>query len=291
MTPLVALSILALLPVALADIWNTPRPLLGFSSPKAFLGLDDGFSQALGTVIFIPSFHACGTLLVVNAAGLEYSDFDQLPAGNHTLRGVFDSAPTNVEEDNAKEGTVLAWTRGWRKSCGRGDANKEVRVVDVQLAAQDDRAAWAKALGTPAHAIPCPTTRSRCFADGEVAPHLAALPPAPHNSVVLLTSVSAATLSSLREIAASQPPSSPQRPSRPKPKPTPTDVPARRPRTHRKLAWLVIGVLALAFWGAVLAGAFVLGRWALRRYQARRLEREEGALRLPLTGGEDEHEV
>jgi hypothetical protein len=64
-----------------------------------------------------------------------------------------------------------------------------------------------------------------------------------------------------------------------------------RPWSHRKLATLVIGVLALVFRGAVLAGAFLVGRWALHRYQARRLEREEGALRLPLTGGEDEHKL
>jgi hypothetical protein len=64
-----------------------------------------------------------------------------------------------------------------------------------------------------------------------------------------------------------------------------------RPWSHRKLATLVIGVLALAFWGAVLAGALLVGRWALRRYQARRLERGEGALRLPPTDGEDEHGV
>ena len=53
----------------------------------------------------------------------------------------------------------------------------------------------------------------------------------------------------------------------------------------------VARALALAFWAAAIAGAFFAARWGWRKWQAHKAAREEGALRLPLTGGEDDASI
>ncbi|GAA5890038.1 hypothetical protein JCM5296_004751 [Sporobolomyces johnsonii] len=289
------------LPLALCGLYDTPAPLLGFASPKPFLGLDDGFSKAISTVAFIPGFHTCGTLLVLSVDGLQRGDFDLLPrgggaSGNQTApdsegeeagegdhreaqeqsSGLMDrylSAPTTVIEDDALEGTVLAWAKGWRRTCGRGEANKEVRIAKVVVdGAEPGREAWVRAL------------------DAHIVPYLEALPPAPHNSVVLLTTVSAATLRQLFDTA-SPPPSSPSPnpPSSPNPN-FPPDYPSKR-RHHGRIYAIVHSMVSLAVWGAILVGLAYGGRWGWRKWEQRKKESEEGAVRLPLTRDEEEGEL
>jgi hypothetical protein len=76
---------------------------------------------------------------------LEIGDFDLLPRRSNdttedgepegekrkTLMEYFDEAEDSVWEDQALEGTVLAWARGWRNTCGKGAVNKQVKVVKV----------------------------------------------------------------------------------------------------------------------------------------------------------------
>ncbi|GAA5872298.1 hypothetical protein JCM1840_004119 [Sporobolomyces johnsonii] len=89
--------------------------------------------------------------------------------------------------------------------------------------------------------------------DAHVAPYLEALPPAPHNSVVLLTTVSASTLRQLFDTA-SPPPSSPNPtpPSSPNPD-LPPGYPGKR-RDHGRIYAIVHGMVSLAVWGAFLVG-------------------------------------
>lgn len=117
---------------------TTTAPLLGFSYPKPFLGLDDGFSNpAIGYVSFIPGFHACGTLSIFSIEpGVEEGDWGLLPrnsssdGGNATVEAGgdgsaateeggemglwerYDEAPTQLIDTAAVEGHILAWARG-----------------------------------------------------------------------------------------------------------------------------------------------------------------------------------
>lgn len=124
-----------------------------FSHPKSFLGLENEFTQRVDTVAFLPGLHACGTLTIValddigpeSPAGpsLAFADFDAWPRSNETreagdgaaprktLMDLWDDAEDAVVESKALEGTVLAWSKGWRNTCGPGAVNKQVRVVAV----------------------------------------------------------------------------------------------------------------------------------------------------------------
>ncbi|GJN94749.1 hypothetical protein Rhopal_007841-T1 [Rhodotorula paludigena] len=279
---LAALSATALaLPYPLARV-----PLLAYSTPRPFLGLDDGFSDpAIGTVAFIPAFHACGTLLILSVDDLAFDDFALLPrsgleGGQANVTGAWDrynAAPTNVMEPDAVEGHVLAWARGWRKTCGRGAENREVRVVkvDVDGVSGEDRAEWAKSL------------------DSHIQPFLAALPPAPHNSVIMLTSLSPSTLRTLFDLA-SPPPTSPPLnnppPTSGRDKNLPPDWRSGRSRPRRSLVGaLVHALVTLVVWAAFLTGAVYAGKWAWakgKEWKERRAA--EGGVRLPLVGDEDE---
>lgn len=103
---------------------------------QPFLGLDDGFSEEIGTIMFLPGFHTCGTLSIVSldpALHLTQADLEALPVYNGSLQERWLEAPTAVREGNSSEGTILAWATGWRNTCGRGAANKEVRVTKLHI--------------------------------------------------------------------------------------------------------------------------------------------------------------
>ncbi|KAJ8291259.1 hypothetical protein OF846_005303 [Rhodotorula toruloides] len=268
--PSSALAFLPLLPlVALAAPFPSALvPLLSWSSPSPFLGLDDGFSKPVGTIAFLPGLHACGTLQILSVEGLEFSDFELLPRGNGSVMERYEEGKTSVREEDAVEGTVAAWARGWRQTCGKGEANKEVRVAKVLVDGVDDgaeRSEWAKAL------------------DAHLLPYLTSLPPSPHNSVTLLTSLSPSTLLSLFDLA-SPPPSSP----------TPTNpptIPAHREHTHGLIYRLLASFFSLALKALLLIALFVLGKRLWARYQTWKAAREgaEGAGRVRL--GDDEVHV
>jgi hypothetical protein len=133
-----------------APVRTSPTLQPVYTRTQAFLGLDDGFSQEIGHIFFLPGFHACGTLDILSVADLAYSDLDLLPSHNDSIAHKWLDAPTHVKESNSSEGTILAWAKGWRSSCGKGDANKEVRVSKVIVDGVPDgapRSEWANALG------------------------------------------------------------------------------------------------------------------------------------------------
>ncbi|PRQ75493.1 hypothetical protein AAT19DRAFT_13550 [Rhodotorula toruloides] len=244
--PIATLSLLPLLPLAAlaAPFPSALVPLLGWSSPSPFLGLDDGFSKPIG---------------------LEFSDFELLPRGNGSVFERYEEGKTKVREEDAVEGTVAAWARGWRKTCGKGEANKEVRVAKVLVdgVAEDaERSEWATAL------------------DAHLTPYLDSLPPPPHNSVTLLTSLSPSTLLSLFDLA-SPPPSSPSPHN-------PPSIPARRKHAHGVLYRLAAALFSLALKALLLLALFVLGKRFWVRYKAWKAAREgaEGVGRVRL--GDDE---
>ncbi|BGP28087.1 hypothetical protein JCM10295v2_007074 [Rhodotorula toruloides] len=247
--------------VALAAPFPSARvPLLGWSSPSAFLGLDDGFSKPIGTIAFLPGFHACGTLQILSVEGLEFGDFAMLPSGNGSVFERYEGGMTRVREEDAVEGTLAAWARGWRATCGRGEANKEVRVAKVPVdgvAADAERSEWAKAL------------------DAHLLPYLDSLPPSPHNSVVLLSSLSPSTLLSLFDLA-SPPPSSPSSPL--------PALPVRRKHAHRLLSSL----FSLTLKALLLIALLTLARKFWVRYRAWKAARESGESAGRLRLEEDE---
>ena len=107
-------------------------PLLAYSHPHSFLGLSSGFHTASGTIAFIPGFHSCGTLLLLSAPSLSYEDFARMSTAEGSVRAGYEGAGEGrVMERDALESEVLAWARGWRRSCGRGEGMREVRVAKV----------------------------------------------------------------------------------------------------------------------------------------------------------------
>lgn len=52
-----------------------------------------------------------------------------------------------MSEGNSSEGTILAWAKGWHTTCGKGAANKEVRVSRIALEGAQDRAQYAEQIG------------------------------------------------------------------------------------------------------------------------------------------------
>lgn len=91
--------------------------------------------------MFIPGFHSCGTLLVVSVNGITIAELQELSA----LKTEWDGVPSKVIESNALEGTVLSWAKGWRSSCGRGEAMKEVRVAKLNVGEEEEELAVATA--------------------------------------------------------------------------------------------------------------------------------------------------
>ncbi|GAA5926973.1 uncharacterized protein JCM15063_000422 [Sporobolomyces koalae] len=280
----------SLVPVGLAGLFDSPRPLIAFAYPKGLLGLDDGFSKRIDQVAFLPGFHACGTMTILaldadadkpsSAPSLDSTDFDLFPHTPHATNGstseppvkkfvmdYLNEAPDSVLEGNALEGTVLSWARGWSKTCGRGAANKQVIVVrlstrDVLDAGRDGRKEYVEAL------------------DARIVPYLEKLEPAPHNNLVIISPISSTTLRLLFDTATSPPGRG---------KDTTGGTPgwriefpdrsqrrARRSWLARIFARLIDGAILLA----AVVGVFSAGRWALRKY---RTGRDEGKIRLPFT--------
>lgn len=110
------------------------------------------------------------------------------------------------------------------------------------------------------------------FPDAHLLPYLDALSPAPHNSVVLVTSLSPSTLLSLFDLASS-PPSSPPSPSDPSSPPPPT-IPPQRKRSHGFLYRLIKSLLSLALKALLLIALFALGKKLWVRYKAWSAERD-----------------
>ncbi|GAA6035413.1 hypothetical protein JCM8097_000243 [Rhodosporidiobolus ruineniae] len=268
------LSLLPLLSSALAlaapsrpPFSTTLLPLLGFSTPKSFLGLEaDEMEKQVGTVHFLPGFHACGTLSIFSVEpALEAADWELLAGygeatlaeegdGQEGLWARYSAAPTHFTTDKAVEGTIEAWATGWRNSCGKGAANKEVRVSKVLVDGADaawDRQAWVEQL------------------DEHLKPLLADLPtdPAGHNNVILITSLSPSVLLRLFDLA-SPPPSTPSPPSTPNPNLPPSTRP-RRP--HGPMYRLVRLVFSTLFHALLLIAAFL----AFKRVKAWYLTRRE----------------
>ncbi|GAA5890571.1 hypothetical protein JCM6882_002966 [Rhodosporidiobolus microsporus] len=289
------LPLLSLLTPALSAPFPTARtPLLAFSHPLPFLGLDDPntfTNPQIGHVAFIPGFHACGVLNVwAVEPALEGGDWDLLAqrAANSTEgegerdEGVWqrwERAPSRVREAEAVEGVILAWAEGWKKTCGKKGANGrraegEVRVAKVFVDGPADprgyRDGWVGEL------------------DDHLRPLIAALPPASSsssegtNSVVFLTSLSAPTLLKLFDLASSPSPS-PSPPSTP----PPTTVPARKRRSHSFFARITGLMFDLLLLAALLLGAHK----ALLKFKAWRASRSSsedggflsgGGIRLPV---------
>ncbi|BGP58590.1 hypothetical protein JCM8202_002351 [Rhodotorula sphaerocarpa] len=259
-----ALALTTALAVGTAAASSFPQarvPSLAFSSPKEFLGLDDGFSQEIGTIFFLPGFHACGTLQILsldpgfNSPALAESDFDLLPRYNDSLYARWLTAPTRMSEGNSSEGTILAWAKGWHTTCGKGAANKEVRVSRIALEGAQDRAQYAEQI------------------DAQVQPYLAALPAAPHNSVTILTSLSESTL---RTLLNSVTPSPGHSGSSGGGGPTRPPLHRERPKHHHNFFARILGrMFDLALLGSLVLALAYAGQWAWRRWQARRTQRGE----------------
>lgn len=280
MHPTSVLSTLALaVPLALAAPFPSARiPLLGYSSPAPFLGLEAAeLAKPVGTVAFIPRFHPCGTLLVLSVDDLSFDDLALLPhsASNASLWAQYDAAPTSLLQDDAVEGTVLAWMRGWRSTCGKGEHNREVRVASLTVDGADrsDKAAWARSLGASFLSLPSvracvPADPTREDTDEHAQPHLASLPPAPHNAVVLLTSLSPSSLRTAFDLAT--PPPNGDAPAPPAGGPPRQDLPPRRRRPHGLVLRTLGHMVDLALAGAFLVALSCAARWAWRVSEARR---------------------
>ncbi|ORY88592.1 hypothetical protein BCR35DRAFT_301351, partial [Leucosporidium creatinivorum] len=226
--------------VGLASAASTP--ILAYSSPKPFLGLESGtFDQSKndGVVMFLPGFHACGTLQLLSVEGLHHTDFALLPFRNATavevgdptgsgLKEAFAAAETkDLESDeDGNEREMLVWAKGWAKSCGKGAAMKEVRVAKVGVDWNGDREESVRQM------------------DAAIAPHLASLPAPPHPHLVILTSFSPSVLLTLFDIATSTShPKSPTTPS--SPNKDPLEFPRRR---RHGLFALIVGTFKTVFW-------------------------------------------
>lgn len=116
--------------------------------------------------------------------------------------------------------------------------------------------------------------------DEHLQPYIDALPPAPHNSVVLITSLSEPTLRSLFDLASPSRPPSPSPPTKPPiDNPPEGQVPGRHPR-HHGLVWRTVAYMVnLAFWAAVLVGLGYGGQWVAKKWRERRTG--GGAVALP----------
>lgn len=114
-------------------------PLLAYSYPKPFPGLESNFTQSAGThVIFLPSFHPCGTLQIISVNGLLLSDFNLLSTTTDSgeksggkIKNYYNFAEDKVIEDDANEEGIIAWAKGWKSTCGKGEGNREVRFGKI----------------------------------------------------------------------------------------------------------------------------------------------------------------
>ncbi|GAA6058984.1 hypothetical protein JCM10212_001694 [Sporobolomyces blumeae] len=284
---------LAVLPVVRAGYWDTTAPLLAFSTPKSFLGLEGELSKPIGNIAFLPGLHPCGTLtcFVLDEGDLEFSDFDLFhqrhnstdAASDHDalsdgttakgLRDWFDAAADSTLERAAYEGTVVAWAKGWRATCGRGAVNKQVKVVKLKLEGVDPnqgRQAFVDAL------------------DARITPYLDMLEPAPHNNLVMLTTMTSSTQRLLFDVAT--PPIS-SRPGGNAPSddargphgsPDSEVGPGRRHSRGRR-GWLyrLVGhLIDLAIASVVLVGFAYAARFAQKKWSERK---EGGQIRLPFS--------
>ncbi|GAA5830076.1 hypothetical protein JCM3766R1_006758 [Sporobolomyces carnicolor] len=279
-----SLALLCTVPRVFAGLFDAPKPLIAFSHPKSFLGLENEFTQRVDTVAFLPGLHACGTLTIValddigpeSPAGpsLAFADFDAWPRSNETreagdgaaprktLMDLWDDAEDAVVESKALEGTVLAWSKGWRNTCGPGAVNKQVRVVAV--GSKD-------LLGTNG------MTREEYLRhlDARITLHLSRLEAPPHNNLVVVTPVSPATQRLMFDVT------SPARPSHPPE--WKVEYPVRRKRERGIVERILARLIDMAILAAAVIGIASLGKWAWSKYQDKK-----GRIQLPFTRGEEE---
>ncbi|KAK4700644.1 hypothetical protein P7C70_g5599, partial [Phenoliferia sp. Uapishka_3] len=235
--------------------WTFPSNLLKIGPSPSPL---DSFTKDPGTVIFLPGLHNCGTLLVLSAEGLSLADLEEAK-GMDAMREEWQNAPSKILEDGALEEAVVAWTKGWRKTCGKGKGGGEVRVAKIVV---DGLGAGEKA---PVEAL-----------DVALQTHLNALPPQPHQHLIILTSLSPSALTTLFSVAGGG--SSPSQPSSPGDK---TIFP--HPSRSFGIWGLLIGTVKMLFWLAVF-GAIC---WTAYRWVAERRMRRKGRVMLPLSGDEE----
>lgn len=69
---------------------------------------------------------------------MTYEDLENLPKEIDTGNGKggrvgveWEAAPSQVLEKDAREEGVLAWAKGWKGSCGKGEAMREVKVAKI----------------------------------------------------------------------------------------------------------------------------------------------------------------
>jgi len=119
-------------------------------------------------------------------------------------------------------------------------------------------------------------------ADDHARPHLDSLGPAPHNAVVLVTSLSPSSLRTAFGLAS--PPSSPSSPSSPGGPGWDTIRPRRARPPHGLVVRTLGHMVDLALAGVLLVACAYAARWLWGRYEATRGRRGSGAgggLRLP----------
>ncbi|GAA5970086.1 hypothetical protein JCM3765_006097 [Sporobolomyces pararoseus] len=284
-----SLGLLLALPVALAGLFDSPKPLLAFSHPESFRGLKEEFNKQIDTVAFLPGFHPCGTLTILalddysdstsqHLHSLNFDDFEILPRSNRTTKedegegegkperrkftmDYFEEARDSVLESHGLEGTVLAWSKGWRNTCGRGAINKQVKVIKVST---------KDLLGKPG------ISRQNYLEqlDARVTPHLENLEPSPHNNLVIVTPVSTSTQLLLFDVAT---------PSKPLPPPEwKIEYPARRTRERGFFERILARIIDFLILSAAGFGLFSLGKCGWNKYQEKK-----GKIRLPFTRDDD----
>ncbi|GAA5895649.1 uncharacterized protein JCM6883_001575 [Sporobolomyces salmoneus] len=280
-----SISVLLGLPLVFAGLFDSPQPLLAFSHPKSFLGLKDEFTKRVDTVAFLPGIiHPCGTLTIIaldesdspSKPTLEFTDFSLFPRSNETstdegedqeeprktLMDYYDEAADSVLEEKGLEGTVLAWAKGWRNTCGKGAINKQVKVVKV--ASKD-------LLGKPG------MSRKEYLKqlDSRITLHFSNLEPPPHNNLIIVTPVSPSTQLLLFDVAT---------PSKPLPPPQrKIEYPARRKHERSLFERILAKMIDFAILAAACIGLVSLGKWGWKRYEAKK-----GSIRLPFTRNEEE---
>ncbi|KAM0747412.1 hypothetical protein T439DRAFT_329141 [Meredithblackwellia eburnea MCA 4105] len=259
--------------VTLATSTYAQTPLLAWTHPPTnFIGagLSEGFSKQgpPPTVIFIPKLHSCGSLLVVSAPSVS-KDALELVAGRDAIKEEWEGSIDKVIEEGANEDHVVAFARGWRNTCGRGDSMREVKVVKLAIEGLDMD---GLALDTAVDQL-----------DIAMKTHLDALPSAPHPHSVIITSFSPSALTDLFTIAGSSSPAKDLPGGGSSSGGTTPDGTKWKSETrvrHSPFVRLIAGLIKMGFTVGVLAALAYAGQVAYRKWQ----ERKAGRVMLPLTG-------
>jgi len=214
--------------------------------------------------MFMPKLHPCGTLLIISTEGIQMEDLDELTANatedHNLLVTEWNKVPEQdrIVEDDAYESYVVAYAKGWRRTCGRGEHMKEVRLATLDLG--DDF-------------------------DNQLTSHISELPAAPHPHTVVLTTLSQPNIASIKALLAAPPPPVKSTPNKDTVEWTDPDGSKWRSETryHYKLKGGATFFFFLLVVSLILYGAY--RTWARR---IRKMREAAGAIMLPLGGAEDE---